>query len=87
MKIYEDDEISRIMPGKKDFDSIARNIYKQKKFFLQTLRGCTLFTCQNILLCKLDFQSFAAHAQSSVFFLIHLEYILFLCAFITKTWN
>ena len=51
----EDDKISRIMPGKKDFVSTGRNIHKQKHL-LQTSRSCTLFSSQNILLCKLDFQ-------------------------------
>lgn len=34
---YEDDEYSRIMPGKKDFVSIGRNIHKQKRLLLCNL--------------------------------------------------
>ena len=36
-----------------------------------------LFSSRNILLGKLDFQSSAVYAQSGVFFLVHLEHILF----------
>ena len=35
---YEDDEVSRLMPGKKDFVSIGRNIHKQKRLLLRNLR-------------------------------------------------
>lgn len=31
---YEDDEFTRMMPGKKDFVSIGRNIHKQKRLLL-----------------------------------------------------
>ena len=31
VSFYENDEISRIMPGKKDYISIGRNMHKQKK--------------------------------------------------------
>ena len=67
---YENDEISRIMPDKKDLVSIGRNIHKQKRL-LANLKSCTLFSSQNILLCTLDFQSFAVYAQSDVFWLVH----------------
>ena len=33
------------------------NCRAKKESFLQTSRSCTLFSSQNILLCKLDFQS------------------------------
>ena len=36
-----------------------------------------LFSSWNILLGKLDFQSSAVYAQSGMFFLFHLEHILF----------
>ena len=85
VSFYEDDEISRIMPGKKEYVSIGRNTINKKDSFLQTSRSCTLFSSQNILLGKMDFQSFAVYAQSGVLFLVHLEHILFVCALITKT--
>ena len=85
VSFYEDDEISRIMPRKKDYVSIGRNTINKKDSFLQTSRSCTLFSSRNILLGKLDFQSFAVYAPSDLFFLVHLEHILFVCALITKT--
>ena len=81
VSFYEDDEISRIMPGKKEYVSIGRNIHKKDSFLL-TSRSCTLFSSHNILLGKLDFQSSAC-----VFLLVRMEHILFACALITKTWN
>ena len=84
VSFYEDDEISRIMPRKKDYVSIGRNTINKKDSFLQTSRSCTLFSSRNILLGKLDFQSFAVYAPSDLFFLVHLEHILFVCALITK---
>ena len=38
VSFYEDDKISRIMPGKKDYVSIGRNIHKQKRFLLAILK-------------------------------------------------
>ena len=38
VSFYEDDEISRIMPGKKDYVSIGRNIHKQKRLLLANLK-------------------------------------------------
>ena len=40
VSFYEDDKISRIMPGKKDytFVSIGRNIHKQKRLLLANLK-------------------------------------------------
>ena len=35
---FEDDEVSRLMPGKKDFVSIGRNIHKQKRLLLCNLK-------------------------------------------------
>lgn len=35
---YEDDEYSRLLPGSKDYVSVARNIYKQKRLILCNLR-------------------------------------------------
>ena len=35
---YEDDEYSRLMPGTKDYVSIARNIHKQKRLLLCNLK-------------------------------------------------
>ena len=33
VSFYEDDKVSRIIPGKKDYVSIGRNIHKQKRLF------------------------------------------------------
>ena len=38
VSFYEDDEISRIMPGKKDYFSIGRYIHKQKRLLLANLK-------------------------------------------------
>ena len=38
VSFYEDDEISRIMPGKKDCVSIGRNMHKQKRLLLANLK-------------------------------------------------
>ena len=38
VSFYEDDENSRQMPGKKDYVSVSRNIHKQKRLILLTLR-------------------------------------------------
>ena len=35
---YEDDEFSRLMPGTKDYVSIARNVHKQKRLLLTNLK-------------------------------------------------
>ena len=35
--LYEDDECSRQLPGKKDFVSISRNVHKQKQLVLCNL--------------------------------------------------
>ena len=37
LNFFEDDEYSRIMPGKKDCVSVGRNIYKQKRLILCNL--------------------------------------------------
>ena len=60
---------------------VLAGIYINKKDSLQTSRSCTL----NILLGKLDFQSFAVYAQSGVLLLVHLEHILLVCPLIIKT--
>ena len=38
VSFFEDDEYSRIMPGKKDFISISRNVHKQKRLLLCNLK-------------------------------------------------
>ena len=38
VSFYEDDEISRIMAGKKDYVSIGRNMHKQKRLLLGNLK-------------------------------------------------
>ena len=35
--LYEDDEFSRQMPGKKDYVSVSRNTHKQKRLILSNL--------------------------------------------------
>ena len=39
VSFYEDDKIFRIMPGKKDYVSIGRNIHKQKRLLPVNLKG------------------------------------------------
>ena len=38
INFFEDDEFSRLMPGKKNYVSIARNIYKQRRLLLCNLK-------------------------------------------------
>ena len=38
ISFYEDDEHSRLMPGKKDYVSIQRNVHKQERLLLCNLK-------------------------------------------------
>ena len=38
VNVFEDDEFSRLMPGKKDYVSIAKNIHKQRRLLLCNLK-------------------------------------------------
>ena len=37
LNFYEDDEYSRLLPGKKDYISISKNVHKQKRLILSTI--------------------------------------------------
>ena len=38
VKFFEDDEFSRLMPGKKDYVSISKNVHKQRRLLLCNLK-------------------------------------------------
>ena len=57
---YEDDAHSRLMPGRKDFVTIKKNVHKQKRFLLCNLHELyVLFTEQNPVL-KIGFSKFCS---------------------------
>ena len=55
LNMYEDDEFSRQMPGKKDYVSVAKRVHKQKLLALCNLEKCMLPSRKNILMLSLDF--------------------------------
>ena len=85
VSFYEDDEIFRIMPGKKDYVSTGRNIHKQKRLLLVNLKGLHSIFKSKYPPRQIGFSKFSVYASSGVFFLFHLEHILFVFALITKT--
>ena len=57
---YEDDGHSRLMPGRKDFVTIKKNVHKQKRFLLCNLHELyVLFKEQNPVL-KIGFSKFCS---------------------------
>ena len=57
---YEDDAHSRLMPGRKDFVTIKKNVHKQKRFLLCNLHELyVLFKEQNPVL-KIGFSKFCS---------------------------
>ena len=66
--MYEDDELSRQTPGKKDYVSIAKGVHKQKRLVLCNLREM-LPSRKNILMLSLDFPNFAHFDQNGVYLL------------------
>ena len=65
VSFYEDDEISRIMPGKKDYVSIGRNIHKQKRLFLANLMEVHSIFKSKYPARQIGFSNFAVYAQVS----------------------
>ena len=65
VSFYEDDEISRIMPGKKDYVSIGRNIHKQKRLFLANLMEVHSISKSKYPARQIGFSNFAVYAQVS----------------------
>ena len=66
--MYEDDELSRQTPGKKDYVSIAKGVHKQKRLVLCNLREM-LPSRKNILMLSLDFPNFANFDQNGMYLL------------------
>ena len=57
---YESDDISRVMPGKKDFISVkkeGKREHIQKRLVLSDLRGCTMSSRRDFWIAKLGFQN------------------------------
>ena len=69
----EDEEISRIMSGKKDFVSIGRNIHKQKRLLLANLKELHSIFKSKYCTVQIEFSSFAVYTQSGVLFPVPLE--------------
>ena len=80
LNMYEDDEFSRQMPGKKDYVSVAKRVHKQKLLALCNLEKCMLPSRKNILMLSLDFPNFAHFDQSAVSLLCLQVLILYVYA-------
>ena len=77
---YEDDAHSRLMPDRKDFVTIKKNVHKQKRFLLCNLHELyVLFKEQNPVL-KIGFLSFVHSVQNGALQLaqplfVHTQFI------------
>ena len=55
---FEDDEYSRLMPGKSDCVSISKNCYKQKRLLLCNLKELYFEFCEKHPFTKIGFSKF-----------------------------
>ena len=58
LSMYEDDEFSRQMPGKKDYVSTAKGVHKQKRLVLCNLREIYAAFKEKYPIAKLGFSKF-----------------------------
>ena len=69
LTMYGDDEFSCQMPGKKEYVSTAKGVYKQKRFVLCNLREMYAVFNENILMVSLDLPNFVHFSQNGVYLL------------------
>ena len=62
VSFYEDDKIFRIMPGKKDYVSIGRNIHKQKRLLPVNLKGLQTIFKSKYPPRQIGFSKFSVYA-------------------------
>ena len=70
VNFFEDDEFSRIMPGKKDYVSVAKNVHKQRRLLLCNLKELYSAFKERYPDAKVGFQNFVASDPNGAFLLV-----------------
>ena len=66
LSMYEDDEFSCQMPGRKDYVGIAKGVHKQKNLVLCNLSEMDAAFKEKYLMLSLDFPNFPHFDQNGV---------------------